>query len=167
MDILNDKAFYDDEGEYGKYVLNKLILPMPQGSPESIKNYERYAKRVLWMDGNTTPGAFQLNASWYKKPNMYLIDEADDKTVAFFKPHTHEADEIVAFFSSDPEDQNNLGGEIIFYIGGEKHIITKSTLIFLPAGLEHGPLFIQKVDRPIFHFSCVTQSTYEFEKNEE
>ena len=39
MDILNDKAFYDDEGEYGKYVLNKLILPMPQGSEESIKNY--------------------------------------------------------------------------------------------------------------------------------
>jgi hypothetical protein len=119
------------------------------------------------MDGNTTPGAFQLNASWYKKPNMYLINEEDDKTVAFFKPHVHEADEIVAFFSSDPEDQNNLGGEIIFYIGGEKHVITKSTLIFLPAGLEHGPLFIQKVDRPIFHFSCVTQSTYEFEKNEE
>ena len=167
MDILNDKAFYDDEGEYGKYVLNKLILPMPQGSEESIRNYERYAKRVLWMDGNTTPGAFQLNASWYKKANMYLIDEEDDKTVAFFKPHVHEADEIVAFFSSDPEDQNNLGGEIIFYIAGEKHIITKSTLIFLPAGLEHGPLFIQKVDRPIFHFSCVTQSTYEFEKNEE
>ena len=85
MDILNDKVYYNDEGEYGKYVLNKLILPMPQGSPESIKNYERYAKRILWMDGNTTPGAFQLNASWYKKPNMYIIDEAVDKTVAFFK----------------------------------------------------------------------------------
>ena len=60
MDILNDKAFYDDEGEYGKYVLNKLILPMPQGSEESIRNYERYAKRVLWMDGNTFPLSHRL-----------------------------------------------------------------------------------------------------------
>ena len=167
MDILNDKVYYNDEGEYGKYVLNKLILPMPQGSPESIKNYERYAKRILWMDGNTTPGAFQLNASWYKKPNMYIIDEAVDKTVAFFKPHVHEVGEIVAFFGSDPEDQESLNGEIIFYLGEEKHVITKSTLIFIPAGLEHGPLFIQKVDKPIFHFSCVMQNTYEWDKDEE
>ncbi len=62
--------------------------------------------------------------------NMYLINEADDKSVAFFKPHTHEADEIVAFFGSNPEDPNNLGGEILFYIGGEKHIITQSTYEF-------------------------------------
>ena len=27
MDVLNDKIFYDDEGEMGKYVLNKLTLP--------------------------------------------------------------------------------------------------------------------------------------------
>ena len=156
MDILNDKVYYNDEGEYGKYVLNKLILPMPQGSPESIKNYERYAKRILWMDGNTTPGAFQLNASWYKKPNMYIIDEAVDKTVAFFKPHVHEVGEIVAFFGSDPEDQENLNGEIIFYLGEEKHVITKRTLIFIPAGLEHGPLFLRGVGNKGAHQSSAS-----------
>ena len=40
-----------------------------------------------------------------------------------------------------------------------QYVLNKLTL---PAGLEHGPLFIQKVDKPIFHFSCVMQNTYEF-----
>ena len=55
MDVRNDKTFYNDEGEYGKYVVNKLTLPLPQGDPEALKNYERYAKRILWMDGNVVP----------------------------------------------------------------------------------------------------------------
>lgn len=76
------------------------------------------------------------------------------------KPHKHETDEIVAFFGGNPEDPENLHGEIIFYINGEKHIITKSSFIFLPAGIEHGPLLIQKVNSPIFHFSCVLQKQY-------
>ena len=90
MDVLNDKVFYDDEGEYGKYVLNKLVLPKEQGSEEAVKSYERYGKRILWMDGNTTPGAFQLNASWYKNANMYLISEAGDNAASFLKPHSHD-----------------------------------------------------------------------------
>ena len=164
MDVKNDKVYYNDEGEYGKYVLNRLTLPPAQADPETVKRYERYGKRILWMDSNSVPGAFQLNASWYKAPNMYLIDEGNKEGASFLEPHTHEVGEIIAFFGSDPEDQENLNGEIIFYIGEEKHVITKSTLIFLPAGLPHGPLFIQKVDKPIFHFSCVMQSTYEFDK---
>lgn len=162
MDPLNDKVFYDDEGEMGKYVLNKLTLPPAQADPKAVEEYEKYAKRILWMDSNAIPGAFQLNASWYKKPNLYLIEEGQKSDAAFLKPHKHDVGEIVAFYGSDPEDQENLNGEIIFYIGGEKHVFTKSTMIYLPAGLEHGPLFIQKVDKPIFHFSCVMQNTYEF-----
>ena len=162
MDPINDKTYYDDEGEMGQYVLNKLTLPAAQADPKAVEEYEKYAKRILWMDSNSIPGAFQLNASWYKKPNLYLIEEGRKSNASFLKPHKHDVGEIVAFYGSDPDDQENLNGEIIFYIGGEKHVITKSTMIYLPAGLEHGPLFIQKVDKPIFHFSCVMQNTYEF-----
>lgn len=164
MDVLNDKIFYDDEGEMGKYVLNKLTLPAAQSDPEAVEKYEKYGKRILWMDSNSIPGAFQLNASWYKKPNMYMITEGMDKNASFMNAHKHDVGEIVAFYGSDPEDPMNLNGEIIFYIGGEKHVFTKTTMVYLPAGLEHGPLFIQKVDKPIFHFSCVMQNTYEFDK---
>ena len=164
MDVLNDRTYYDNEGEMGKYVLNELKLPAAQADPAAVEKYEKYAKRILWMDSNAVPGAFQLNASWYKKPNMYLIEEGTKDKASFMNPHKHDVGEIVAFYGSDPDDQENLNGEIIFYIGGEKHVFTKSTMVYLPAGLEHGPLFIQKVDKPIFHFSCVMQDTYEFEK---
>ena len=160
MDVLNDKTFYNDEGEYGKYVLNKLTLPEAQADPAAVEKYNKYAHRILWMDSDSVPGAFQLNASWYTAPNMYLVDEGQRDNASFMHPHVHDVGEIVAFYGSDPEDQENLNGEIIFYIGGEKHVFTKSTMVYLPAGLEHGPLFIQKVDKPIFHFSCLMQDKY-------
>ena len=56
-----------------------------------------------------------------------------------------------------------LNGEIEFWIDGEKYIFTKSVMIFLPAGMPHGPLFILKVDKPIFHYSVVTSREYSFE----
>ena len=163
MDPKNDKTFYNEEGEMGKYVLNKLVLPAKQSEPKVVERYEKYGKRILWLDSNVIPGAFQLNASWYYHPNMFLLDEATAKDESFLTSHTHDVGEIVAFYGSNPDDPENLYGEVIFYIGGEKHVFTKSTMVYLPAGLEHGPLFLQKVDRPIFHFSCVMQGTYEFE----
>ncbi|MBQ6670348.1 MAG: hypothetical protein IJM80_01795 [Firmicutes bacterium] len=163
MDVINDKTFYDSEGEYGKYVCNTLQLPPAQADPKAVASYERYAKRILWIDDNVVQGSFQLNASWYFRPNMYIISEAADSGAKFLEPHKHDVDEIVAFYGSDPGHPEALNGEIIFYIGGEKHVFTKSCMIFLPAGLEHGPLVIQKIDRPVFHFSCVMQSSYEAE----
>ena len=160
MDVLNDKTYYNDEGEYGKYVVNTLQLPPAQADPKSVASYERYGKRILWIDSNVVPGSFQLNASWYFRPNLFLLEEGKDSGAKFLEPHVHDVGEIVAFYGSDPENPHELNGEIIFYIGGEKHVFTKSCMVYLPAGLEHGPLFIQKADRPIFHFSCVMQSTY-------
>lgn len=161
MDILKDPVFYDNDGEFGKYVVNSLQLPPAQADPKTVASYERYGKRILWIDGNVVPGSFQLNASWYFKPNMYILNEGMDKGAKFLESHKHDVGEIVAFYGSDPEKPNDLGGEIIFYIGGEKHVFTKSCMVFLPAGLEHGPLFLQRIDRPVFHFSCVMQNSYE------
>ncbi len=42
----------------------------------------------------------------------------------------------------------------------EMHTITKSSLIFIPAGMPHMPLSLKRVDRPIFHFSVVMNPEY-------
>jgi hypothetical protein len=39
-------------------------------------------------------------------------------------------------------------------MGGEKHIINQSTVVYLPAGIEHGPIRMIRIERPIFHFAC-------------
>lgn len=79
MNILNDEIFYNDDGGMGKYIVNKLQLPPAQADPETVKKYERYGKRVLWIDDSVVPGSFQMNASWYKHSNMYVITESYQK----------------------------------------------------------------------------------------
>lgn len=62
--------------------------------------------------------------------------------------HKHEFDEILCFIGTDPQNPHELGGEIDFYIGGEKHNFTKNTTIFVPKGVKHCPFYHKRVDRP-------------------
>ena len=56
---------YNTDGEYGKYIVQELKTPnLP---PKFVEFYKTYAQRLLWMDGNNVPGAFQMNTTWYLK----------------------------------------------------------------------------------------------------
>ena len=47
----------------------------------------------------------------------------------------------------------------------ERHLITKSCIVFIPAGIHHCPMNFLKVDRPVFHLSTgMTTKAYEREK---
>lgn len=152
---------YNTDGKYGNLIMQDCILPATHSTPEAIAAYEKFGKRIHWVDSNNTPGAFQMNTSWYFKPNReYLL--ADPKSQVA-QEHKHDYPELVGFYGSDPENPTDLGGEVEFYIDGEQHILTKSTLMFLPGGLPHCPMFVNRVDRPIFHFSVVMNQTYTFE----
>jgi len=148
MAILNNES--------GKYAAHYVqVSPGPGMDPEFKRVYDKFAKRILWMDGEVCPGAFQMNTAWYS-----AVPEKDP----VFTPHMHDdADEIVGFFSSDPSNPYDLGGEIEFTIEDEPHLLTKTTMIFLPHGMWHNPVRILRVDRPIFHFSVITKSFYEAE----
>jgi hypothetical protein len=67
--------------------------------------------------------------------------------------HCHDFDEVVAFVGSNREDPHDLGAEIVIWLNGEKQVLTRSCLVFIPAGLNHFPVEIKKIDRPVF---CVT-----------
>ena len=71
-------------------------------------------------------------------------------------------DEILCFYGSDPEDPYNLHGEIELILGDESHILTKSSLIYVPAGMRHSTPLVNRIDRPIFHFSMVLNPNYNF-----
>ena len=47
----------------------------------------------------------------------------------------------------DPNNLSELGGEVEFWIEGEKHVFDKSTAVFIPAGVWHCPLFTHRVDK--------------------
>lgn len=133
--------------KYEKNIVTELKAPF---SPEDAARYARWATRILWLDENVVQGAFQVNCSWYRKPSEGEVAQA----------HTHDSDEVIAFFGSDPEKPYDLFGEVEFWLEDEKYILTRSCLIFAPGGMKHGPLKVLKADKPIFHFSMVTGSRY-------
>jgi quercetin dioxygenase-like cupin family protein len=135
------------ESKYGKYVVTELKTPdFPR---EFVESYKKFATRILWMDANVVPGAFQMNCSWYRKPSPHGAEW-----------HTHDVDEILGFFGNDAAQPYDLHGEIELWLGEEKHMITRSAMVFIPAGMKHCPLILRRIDRPIFHFSTVTGGRY-------
>ncbi len=145
---------YDNNtgGEFAKYFVQELQEPPNMGSPEFRKLYNSFAKRILWMDSNVCEGAFQMNTAWY-----FAVPDRDP----IFTEHTHDYDELIGFYGSNPDDPYDLGGVIEFSINGEAHRLTRSTMIWLPGGSVHNPMRILEVNRPIFHFSIVTNPTYD------
>lgn len=62
--------------------------------------------------------------------------------------HSHDYDEIVLHIGRDPDNPEYLGGEIEFVVGGEKIVINKTSALFIPRGVEHGPLSWKSVEKP-------------------
>jgi hypothetical protein len=142
--------------KYGKYIVTQLKTPATF-TPEFNARYAKWAKRVLWMDKNVVNGAFQMNCAWYLKAPSEKTSEASSA-------HSHQADEIIGFFSGDPEKPYDLGAEVEFWLEDEMHLITTSVMIFVPSGMTHCPLIVRRVDRPIFHFSTLTGGEYKSER---
>ena len=68
--------------------------------------------------------------------------------------------EIIGFLGSNPDKPEDLNGEVEIWIDGEKNLITRSAMVFMPGGLKHSPLILRRVDRPIFHFTVVPGKQY-------
>ena len=76
------------------------------------------------------------------------------------KPHSHPFDEIFAFFGTDFENSEDLCGEIEFYLEEEPVKITKSCIAFIPAGMRHCPINMNRMDKSVFHFSMGFTDSY-------
>jgi hypothetical protein len=135
------------ELKYSKHIITQLKAPGFTGEVE--KRYNTFGRRILWVDKNIIPSSFQMNCSWYLKS----LPKGPPA-------HTHDCDEILGFFSGDPQNPYDLGGEVEIFLEGERHVITQSALVFSPAEMNHCPLNLLRVDRPIFHFSVVTAGEY-------
>lgn len=115
----------------------------------------KYVKRILQLDAETVPGAeFYSEAKWIvpgdkSKEGILLVDS-----------HTHTWGELLGFFGYDYEDIQDLGAEIEFTVDNERHLITRSFAAFIPAGVQHGPLIIRNVVKPIFHMTAGDTDTY-------
>jgi hypothetical protein len=127
---------------------NKLYPEM------SDPKWDEWNNLILWVDDKIVPGAMQMNCCWFTKV-------PEEQT--YFQ-HQHDVPEIIGLFGGDYKNPHDMGAEIEFWMEDEKYTITKSVMIFVPAGVKHCPLILKRVDRPIFHFTVVTSALYKMTK---
>lgn len=139
------------ESKYGKYIITEMkpdvILPEFRKKAVFAPDEATFA---LVLDDDVVKGSLYVECAWFwKLPKESIVPT-----------HSHDFNEIFGFFGTNAEDWRDLGGEVEFYIDGEKHMLNKSCLVFIPKGLKHCPMEIKRVDRPIFHFIVGTKGTY-------
>jgi len=79
-------------------------------------------------------------------------------------PHTHDCDEFLAFMGSNAENVFDFDAEIEVWVGeeGEKHIIDKATVFYIPKGLVHCPIIYKRIGKPVlFHVIALTPAYYD------
>ena len=77
----------------------------------------------MYFDSDVFPGAFFVECAWF------LPTDKEDKGSP--AAHTHDYDEVLAFFGSNPDDTEDLGAEIEIWIDEEKNMMNKSFLAFI------------------------------------
>ncbi|NLT66657.1 MAG: hypothetical protein GXX84_08650 [Acidobacteria bacterium] len=101
-------------------------------------------RAMTLMSNSLVPGSnMYIEAGWIFKmpdPNPNIFE------------HVHDYDEIVIHLGTDPEDQEDLGAEIEFVVDGETLTINKTSAVYVPKGVKHGPLTWKKFWRP--HLEC-------------
>ena len=119
-----------DQSKYGKFIISKDILKVV---PEGYTGISLFAH-----EGEL-------------KTDVSMGYHCVTKPILFSKTHTHNNAEILCFIGGNPADIQDFGAEVEVELGNEheKHIITQTSCISMPANLPHCPLSIQKVTKPI------------------
>lgn len=142
------------EKKYAKYFVlsDKPGLEFPAFRPEVNPDLFR---KIVHLDADV------VSDSEFYSEAMWIVpgDEFNDG-VTQIESHSHDWGEFIAFYGYNYDDIHDLGAEIEFTIDGKTHQITESFASFIPAGVEHGPLIIRNVRRPVIHFSAGPTKRY-------
>ena len=98
------------------------------------------------------PGA-KINMGWQMFVKPYKLE---------MESHHHDTDEYLFFLGAElPDLVGSFDGEIEYFMGPEyeRHIITKATVLYIPAGLEHNPCDIKRLGKPMM-FSALQLAPY-------
>jgi len=155
--IMNENGKYAGEDMNTYFVFHdKASLKLPEYRNEIPKELTH---RVAYLDSEVVPGAnFYAETAWIWPEERSKLKQQD---VTFINPHTHSFPEVIGFFGTDYNDIHQLSGEVELWVDGQQFIIHKSFVAVIPEGVEHGPLIIRKVKKPIFHYTAGPGKMYQ------
>jgi hypothetical protein len=147
--------------KYAKYVISEDIRPSQPPPAAFMKRLEEQRKagnytdsaHVLSLNDSIAKGALYFDAVW-------MITKHGAPPTNIEIAHSHDFDEILGFFGNYEGNARDLGGEVEIWLEDEQYILTKSTIIFAPHGLSHGPISFRKITRPILFFTTGSGTKY-------
>jgi len=146
------------ERNYARYI--SYGVNYSKVSPEAEKKQMQEDRKIgstvrgtRLLDLDQVPGAFYTDFAW-----LWSGSARGNSVVE----HSHDFDEAIGFVGTRGGEKNpqDLGGEMEFWLGGEKYLIRKSCLIFVPKGLKHCPIRFKRIDAPILFFSIGMTGSY-------
>ena len=123
-----------------KYAKNLVKKPIREAGVRPYPITGRQVPTMTYMSNDQVPGSnMYVEFGWIWKipePNPQVLE------------HSHDYDEIILHIGTDPNNPEDIGGEVEFVVDGEKLTIDRTSALFVPKGLKHGPLTWKRVDRP-------------------
>jgi len=133
--------------------------PPVQAPPQGGLKYRKY------FTGELTPEEYEIGYGAMR--NMFLVfcdndiiegchyfsamlmGESATKTLGH-GPHKHRDPEVLVALGTDPDHPQELGAEFFMCMGPEmeKHVVSKPSLVFVPANTIHCPFTVTRVTRP-------------------
>jgi hypothetical protein len=127
--------------DYQQYVIRS---PIREAGAEFVKG--RTAPTMTYMSGNHIPGVkYYIEMGWTF--DMPATKRPVLGTQMPSMAHT-KYEEIVLHIGGDPDNPEDLGGDVEFWIGGQPLQFNTSSAIFVPKGLLHGPIKCLEYRKP-------------------
>ncbi len=130
-----------DESKYDKYVVYVPKKSAPEAPFPSL----------TLMSNELVPGSnIDVMFNWIlKKPDI-----KSDEPLS----HAHDYDEMILNIGTDPNNPEDLGGEVVGFLGDEKHTLNKTSAVFIPRNVEHGVFSFNRLDRPYIQMAIKLNS---------
>jgi quercetin dioxygenase-like cupin family protein len=125
--------------DYEQYAIRS---PMREAGAEIIKG--RTSPTMTYMSGTQIPGVkYYIEFGW-----TFDMPLTKTKGVGMPEMAHKNFDEIVLHIGGDPENPEDLGGDMEFYVGGQPLNFNTTSAIFIPRGLAHGPIKLKTYRKP-------------------
>jgi hypothetical protein len=127
--------------KYSQYFLNEL----PKEQRE--KGFGKMPSMVAFTDNDILKDSKYFSVMWMGEKATKMAGHG---------PHIHQDAELLVALGTDPDNPKDLGADMEMCMGPEmeSHIVSVSTMIWIPAKFIHAPFRILKVRRPFLFIQC-------------
>ncbi len=127
--------------DYEQYVVRS---PMREAGPDFVEN--RQNPTMTYMSGKQVPGLTNyLEIGW--------VWGVPDRAIPRMRHDNF--DELVLHIGSDPDSPEDLGATMRFDLGDDLTEFDTTHCVFLPKGMNHGPLAWKEVRRPMIELAVM------------